>query len=670
MRVKAQPFGELSSDSTHDTDPSAISPDDDGPPLAAQSLDSGAASEVRPDAGSLDPVSREMSTHSPIVDFTSLVSSEQIEDSAFSGRSDITKFAMSSDSHVRRLGQGAFTSSSLVEATIPRSVEAVGTNCFRVGVKLINVIFENGSLLREIGPSDFARTAIQEMTIPQLVSQLPDHCFSECRQLYSVRFEAGTKLEIMQLRAFWGCVAIRELDLPDSLKVIGKECFAGCSGLSRIRFGSQLQRIEALAFFGCRELSEFAFPGSLEYIDPSFARQSGIDSISFTPESTHFILLPEFSPLALLDASGETLLAYFGQNREVKIPAEVKVISMACFAGCPLLQKVDFAAGTKLERIDGDAFSGCSALRAISIPDSVTVIGPSSFADCSRMSTIKLPDGLLEIAPGTFARCTALTTGVIPRQVRKIGRFAYSDCRKLRKVTFSPNSSIAIIEEEVFKGCIVLKEMTLSGCSSLKSIVFPASLEHLLQLPPSLETATFEPGSQLLKIEASSFEGFLALRSIRVPASVQALGEKCFAGCTALNSLTFEKGSRLERIEAEALTGCSSLTALVIPASAKALRGGCFSGSGLRSSLTFESGHKLLQCDLEALFGSQASPTVCIPLTTKNTAVMMQLIWPEGATPVLPVNPTERPVKNPALLQEPKDAFRKMDECRIQPHED
>jgi hypothetical protein len=103
-----------------------------------------------------------------------------------------------------------------------------------------------------------------------------------------------------------------------------------------------------------------------------------------------------------------------------------------------------------------------------------------------------------------------------------------------------------------------------------------------------LTSLTFESESTLSRIDGWAFTQ-TGLVEIVIPASVEFLGEGCFAGCRSLTSLTFESGSRLSRIE-NWLFHETGLIEIVIPSSVEMLDEECFAFCILPSSVTFESG--------------------------------------------------------------------------------
>jgi hypothetical protein len=90
---------------------------------------------------------------------------------------------------------------------------------------------------------------------------------------------------------------------------------------------------------------------------------------------------------------------------------------------------------------------------------------------------------------------------------------------------------------------------------------------HRNKRKESIQFIAFESGSQLTRIDTFPFKGF---RSICIPASVEILSPRCFAGCQQLSSLTFEADSKLAAIEEEVFS-CPSLTSVSIPASVETI---------------------------------------------------------------------------------------------------
>ena len=74
------------------------------------------------------------------------------------------------------------------------------------------------------------------------------------------------------------------------------------------------------------------------------------------------------------------------------------------------------------------AFSGCSSLTSVTIPNSVTSIGRSAFEGCSSLTSITIPNSFTSIGDYAFSSCIGLTNVTIPNSVISIGQSAFNRC--------------------------------------------------------------------------------------------------------------------------------------------------------------------------------------------------------------------------------------------------
>lgn len=73
-----------------------------------------------------------------------------------------------------------------------------------------------------------------------------------------------------------------------------------------------------------------------------------------------------------------------------------------------------------------EAFSQCTELTWVIIPDSVTEIEDLAFEGCTNLPSIILPNSLKKIGWGAFVGCTGLTEIKIPNKVETIDDRAFA----------------------------------------------------------------------------------------------------------------------------------------------------------------------------------------------------------------------------------------------------
>ena len=202
--------------------------------------------------------------------------------------------------------------------------------------------------------------------------------------------------------------------------------------------------------------------------------------------------------------------------------------------------------------IGDDAFSYCTDLTSVDIPDSVTSIGNSAFSVCSGLTSVDIPDGVTTIGEYAFENCYSLTSITIPDSVTSIGNGAFSWCFDLTSVDIP--DSVTSIGNSVF-----------SECSGLTSVDIPDGVTS---------------------IGDYAFWNCSGLTSVDIPDSVTSIGNYAFSWCSGLTSVTIP-GS-VTSIGGYAFGGCSSLTEVTIPDSITSIGGYAFGGCIALTKITFE----------------------------------------------------------------------------------
>lgn len=159
-----------------------------------------------------------------------------------------------------------------------------------------------------------------------------------------------------------------------------------------------------------------------------------------------------------------------------------------------------------------------------------------------------------------------------PSSLKLSGTLGISDFTTLRNIQSLEHLDISrvnlsVLPTEAFLKCTNIKSVTLPNTltaigtqafcgSSLVSISIPAGVKTIgngtFNLCTSLQTVTFEKGSQLKAFENSSgwggvFQSCTSLTTIEIPASVETIGICAFSDCTSLTSI--EIPASVETIE-------------------------------------------------------------------------------------------------------------------------
>ena len=88
-------------------------------------------------------------------------------------------------------------------------------------------------------------------------------------------------------------------------------------------------------------------------------------------------------------------------------------------------------------------------------------------------------------------------------------------------------------------------------------------------------------GGGVTNIGAGAFSGCSELKSVSIGADVSEIGRSAFNGCTALGLIEFAEDSHLTKVGPAAFRECAGLHELRLPDTVESLGNGCFYGSGL-----------------------------------------------------------------------------------------
>ena len=164
---------------------------------------------------------------------------------------------------------------------------------------------------------------------------------------------------------------------------------------------------------------------------------------------------------------------------------------------------------TYIEHIGMYAFSDCTALNEITIPEGVVSIGESSFYRCKDIETISLPNGITSIGIAAFSGCTNLTQISYGNEINYIGIAAFGACIHLETPPFY-NIKLETIYGNSFW-----------GCDTFQTVEFPSTLR---------------------KVEDQAFSESDLLSTLIFNSDQLTIENGAFGHCENIRKLVFTKG--------------------------------------------------------------------------------------------------------------------------------
>ena len=436
----------------------------------------------------------------------------------FSGCSNLATVII--DENVEIIPSDTFRGCSrLTSITIPGSVTSIGNSAFSGCSSLTSVTIGNG--VTSIGNDAFYNCSGIEsfvVTIGNKKYHSANNCIIETE---TKKLIAGCKTSIIPSDgsvtsigdyAFYNCIGLTSVTIPDSVTSIGDYAFYNCIGLTSVTIPDSVTSIDDYAFYGCSGLTSVTIGNSVTSIgELAFCDCSGLTSVTI-PNSVTSI-----GELAFYDCSGLT---------SVTIGNGVTSIGDAAFYCCSKLTSITIPGS--VTSIGNSAFSGCSGLTSVTIPDSVTSIGNGAFRDCSGLTSVTIPDGVTSIGNEAFRDCSGLTSITIPDSVTSIGSNAFYNCSRLTSITIP--DSVTSIGDYAFR-----------GCSGLTSITIPDSVTSIGELAfydcSGLTSVTI--GNSVTSIGSHAFYDCSSLTSVTIGNSVTSIGDYAFYNCNNLTSVNY-----------------------------------------------------------------------------------------------------------------------------------
>ena len=189
--------------------------------------------------------------------------------------------------------------------------------------------------------------------------------------------------------AFKECRSLNEVVLPEGVVSVGELAFDACEALERVLLPDTIENIGSSPFFECPRLVEISVSGK--------GRLTTVGGILIDFGEARLICFPA--------GRGDTVF---------EVPEGILSIEDRAFSCCSSLQSVSLP--NSLRSIGVGAFEFCGALESVSIPETVTTIGDRAFFQCSGLESVVVEGASTTIGEGAFDGCTSLESVVVQRE--------------------------------------------------------------------------------------------------------------------------------------------------------------------------------------------------------------------------------------------------------------
>ena len=331
--------------------------------------------------------------------------------------------------------------------------------------------------LTSIGPEAFWMCrSLSKIELPKNVENIGLYAFNDCEALKSV----SVAKENVMLRSEDNCVIRRGSEevieasaaksIPNGVRIIGEYAFSGNRRtIEKLIVPKSVKTVRAHAFYDC-DIKALVFSEGVEEIgeednEEKDEYQGILDGKmkSVTIPSTVKYIAPGLVSLCALNelkvsewnpvykSEGNCIIRK--DNGEIVsgsttavIPEETTRIGEFAFYQA---WRDEIRIPEKVQSIGARAFSQSLNGRKnteLKIPDSVTEIGKYAF-EKNDITFAKISEGITEIGRGVFSACNKLKEVQLPSALKRIGAWAFYDCKNLN---ISIPESVNEIEENAF----------------------------------------------------------------------------------------------------------------------------------------------------------------------------------------------------------------------------
>lgn len=261
---------------------------------------------------------------------------------------------------------------------------------------------------------------------------------------------------------------MKSVQLPSDVKTIGNEAFRECTGLTSLELPSGLTKIEEGAFSGCSNINSIYaympdpplfdgdgkdFPTCFNENCTLYVPKKSYTAYIVAPGWGDFKTIAKFNPDLIRDwvtknvAQAGTLSTVIGEDKEnitkLKLTGNLNDTDVQYLEEMireAALQELDFK-DALLYTIESCRFRDCKNLTYLVLPDVLQRIEKEAFYGCTGLTTISLPAGLEDMY-AAFIDCTGLTS-IYANMPTPLRTYSFDGVDKSDCILYVPDGSLA-----------------------------------------------------------------------------------------------------------------------------------------------------------------------------------------------------------------------------------
>ena len=326
---------------------------------------------------------------------------------------------------------------------------------------------------------------------------------------------------ISQYRGAGGNIAIpSEID-GKKITAIGAGAFRGCTELISVTIPDSITSIDWEAFYNCTLLKEVTIPASVTFIvDEAFGYYEDEDTLETKK-------VDGFKINYVKNTKGHLYATKNGFSDEACLitnELEDGTLEIAGYAGKDAIYEIPAVIdGKKVTQICYDAFSGCTELTSVTIPDSVTYIDWQAFYNCTSLKEVTIPASVTSIGDEAFGYYYDRDSS----ETKKVDGF------KINYVKNTMGHKYATENGFSDEACLVINELD----DGTLEIAGYAGNSAKYEIPAEID------GKKVTQISDSAFSGCTVLTSIIIPDGIAYIGSFAFYNCTSLKSVNIPESA-------------------------------------------------------------------------------------------------------------------------------